>query len=52
MSIIVEPVKIKETTYLLIPKNIVELTDIDKQTSFTLKIKLNGKNHILEYQIK
>lgn len=52
MSITLEPIKIKETLYLRIPKNIADMTDVVNGTKFSLKVKLNGRRHILEYQIK
>jgi hypothetical protein len=51
MSIIIEPTKIKQSFYLLIPKNIAELIDIDDRTKFSLKIKDNGAMKVLEYYI-
>lgn len=52
MGITLEPTKIKETLYLRIPKDIVDLTDVKDDTKFALKIKNNGKKQSLEYQIK
>jgi len=49
MSIIIEATKIKESFYLLIPKNIVDLIDINDRTKFSLKIKDNGSKKVLEY---
>lgn len=51
MSIIIEPTKIKQSFYLLIPKNIVELIDINDNTKFSLKIRNDGNKKILEYYI-
>ena len=51
MSILLEPTKIKQSFYLLIPKNIVELIDIKDNTKFQLKIKNEGSRRILEYYI-
>lgn len=51
MSIIIEPTKIKQSFYLLIPKNIANLINIDDRTKFSLKIKENGAKQVLEYYI-
>jgi len=51
MSIIIEPTKIKQSFYLLIPKNIAELIDINDRTKFSLKIKEDGSKKVLEYYI-
>ena len=51
MSIIIEPTKIKQSFYLLIPKNIAELVDIKDNTKFSLKITNDGNKKILEYYI-
>ena len=49
MSIIIEPTKIKQSFYLLIPKNIAELVDIKDNTKFSLKITNEANKKILEY---
>ena len=49
MAIVIEATKIKESFYLLIPRNIVELIDINDRTKFSLKIKDNGTKKVLEY---
>jgi len=51
MTIILEPTKIKQSFYLLIPKNIVDLIEIKDNTKLTLNIKKVGKTQILEYEI-
>jgi len=51
MSITIEITKIKQSFYLLIPKNIAQLTDINDRTKFTLKIKENDSKKVLEYHI-
>jgi len=38
MTIIVKPIKIKDTTYLLIPKTLVKLHDINEVESFEITI--------------
>ena len=52
MAINVKPTKIKQSVYLLVPKDIAELVEIDDKTKFALKIKNNGKKPILEYYIQ
>lgn len=51
MSIIIEPTKIKQTFYLLIPKNIAELVDMNDHTKLKLSMKKVGSKQILEYEI-
>jgi len=51
MTILIGPTKIKQSFYLLIPKSIVDLIDIDDKTKLSLTIKKVGKNQVLEYQI-
>ena len=51
MSIIIEPTKIKQTFYLLVPKNIAELVDIDAHTKLKLNMRKAGSKQILEYEI-
>ena len=51
MSIIIEPTKIKQTFYLLIPKNIAKLVDIHDHTKFKLNMKKSGVKQILEYEM-
>jgi len=51
MTIILEPTKIKQSFYLLIPKNIVDLIDIKENTKLSLNLKKSGKNQVLEYEI-
>jgi len=51
MTIVLEPTRIKQSFYLLIPKSIVDLIEIDDKTKLSLSIKKVGKNQILEYQI-
>jgi len=51
MSITIEPTKIKQSFYLLIPKNIAQLIDINDSTKFSLKITNDGNKKVLEYYI-
>jgi hypothetical protein len=52
MTVQINPTKIKNSTYLLVPKNIADLVDIDDTTKFSLKIKQNGERQVLEFQIE
>ena len=52
MTISLAPTKIKQTLYLLVPKNIAELLEIKDNTKLTLFIKKNGSKHVLEYQME
>lgn len=51
MSIIIGPTKIKQSFYLLIPKNIADMVDINDKTKFSLNVKNEGKSKTLEYII-
>ena len=52
MIIQIEPTQIKESLYLLIPKNIADLISVKKDTEFSLNVKQNGKHYVLKYEIK
>ncbi len=52
MTISLEPTKIKQTLYLLIPKDIAELLEIKDNTKLSLFVKKNGYKHVLEYHIE
>lgn len=51
MSLTIKPVKIKDSTYLLVPKSIAKLIGFDDECELSLEIKKNGKGHILEYKV-
>ena len=51
MTIELQPTKIKQSFYLLIQKNIVDLIEIKNNTTLTLKIKNVGNTQVLEYKI-
>ena len=51
MSIIIEPTKIKQSVYLLVPRSIVDLVEIKDQTKFKLRIREDGKKQILQYEM-
>jgi len=51
MTIKITPTMIKKSTYLLVPKVVVEMTEITNNTQIILDIKnINGKR-VLEYVI-
>ena len=52
MSIKMEPTKIKQSVYLLVPKNIADLVEIDKNTIVSLSIKKSQNKNILEYTLE
>lgn len=51
MAITIKPTMIKQSVYLLVPKDIAELVDITKKTKFSLQIKKIGSKTVLEYKI-
>jgi len=51
MTIVIQPTKIKQSLYLLIPKNIADLIDIKDNTKLSLNLKTVGENQVLEYEI-
>ncbi len=51
MTIKITPTMIKKSTYLLVPKVVVEMTEIKDDSEISLDIKnINGKR-VLEYSI-
>ena len=51
MTIKITPTMIKKSTYLLVPKVVVEMTEIKDDSEILLDIKnINGKR-VLEYSI-
>ena len=52
MTIEIEPTKIKQSFYLLVPKNIADLINIEDNTKLSLDIKNSEKGKILEYRLK
>ena len=52
MTISIKPTQIKQSVYLLVPKSIVDLIEIEKKSKLTLNLKKNGQKHILEYIIE
>ena len=52
LTVLVKPTKAKESLYLLIPKDIAELMDINNKTHFTLTVQNGDKGKRLEYNVK
>jgi len=52
MTIEIKPTKIKQSFYLLVPKNIANLIDMEKNTELALDIKNSANGKILEYRLK
>ena len=52
MTIVIKPTKIKQSFYLLIPKNIANLIDIEDNSKLKLAITNSDKVKILEYRLK
>ncbi len=52
MTIKLKPTKIKQSFYLLIPKNIANLIDIEDNSRLSLEITYSDKVKILEYRLK
>ena len=52
MSIKLEPTQIKESIYLLVPKSIADLVDINRKTKVRLALKKSQNKNILEYTIE
>ena len=51
MSITIKPTKIKQSVYLLVPKSIVDLIEMENKAKLSLTVKKNGHKHILEYSV-
>ncbi len=51
MAISIAPVRIKQSVYLLVPKNIVELIDLGDSSRISLEVKNDGKGCTLEYHL-
>jgi len=52
MSIALKPTKIKQSFYLLVPKNIANLMELENNTPMSLNIKNSDKGKILEYRFR
>ena len=51
MSIQLEPTMIKQSVYLLVPKSIASLIEIDSNSLVSLSIKKIDGENVLEYKI-
>ena len=52
MPLNVRSIRIKQSTYLLIPKTIAKMIDLESNTEFVLELKKNGnETFILEYKM-
>jgi len=51
MPIEIQPTKIKQSFYLLIPKNIANLINIQDSTILTLDVKNTENGQVLEYSL-
>jgi len=52
MSITIKPTRIKQSVYLLVPKNVADLIEIRNSSKIVLAIKKKGRGQVLEYSIK
>jgi len=52
MPIEITPTKIKQSFYLLVPKNIANLINMENSTELSLDIKSSDKGKVLEYRLK
>ncbi len=52
MSIMIKPTRIKQSVYLLVPKNIADLIEIKNSRKIVLDVKKKGRGQVLEYSIK
>ncbi len=51
MSIQLEPTMIKQSVYLLVPKSIASLIELDQNSLVSLSIKKIDGENVLEYKI-
>ncbi len=52
MTIEIKPTKIKQSFYLLVPKNIANLLKMENNSQLSLDIKNTENAKILEYRLK
>jgi hypothetical protein len=52
MPIKIEPTMIKQSFYLLVPKNIADFVEINENTILSLSIEQNKKICLLKYEFK
>jgi hypothetical protein len=50
MPVKIKPTPIKQSMYLLIPKNIADFIEINKDTLFSLSIEQSRKICVLKYE--
>ena len=52
MPLNVRCIRIKQSTYLLIPKTIAKMMDLSNESEFELELKKNGDNsYVLQYKM-
>ena len=51
MSIQLEPTMIKQSVYLLVPKSIASLMELDENSLISLSIRKMDEENVLEYKI-
>ncbi|NHI93036.1 MAG: AbrB/MazE/SpoVT family DNA-binding domain-containing protein [Candidatus Lokiarchaeota archaeon] len=52
MPLNVRCIRIKQSTYLLIPKTIAKMMDLSDDSEFELELKKNGDNtYVLQYKM-
>jgi len=52
VAIKIEPTKIKESLYLLVPKRIADMIELKANAKLTLRIKSRSEKQVLEYCIE
>jgi len=52
MPIEIKPTKIKQSFYLLVPKNIANLINMEDNSKLSLDVKNSDKGRILEYRLE
>jgi len=52
MPIKIEPTKIKQSFYLLVPKNIAKLINMEHNTKLSLDLINSDENKVLEYRFE
>lgn len=50
MALKIHPIKIKESNYLLMPKSITKMLDIDTAITFHLRVEKTGAGFSLLYE--
>ena len=52
MTVRVKPTKIKDSTYLLVPKRIADMIELKANAKLSLRIKSRSEKPVLEYCIE